>query len=67
MKLKAILRLIPGSQLITIVDDERVILEGWEAYDAWSKVEEIKEEYLDYDVIRIETFQDKLKIRILNY
>ena len=67
MKLKAILRLIPGSQLITIIDDERIILEGWEAQNAQDTVEEIKEEYLEYDVIRIETFQDKLQIRILNY
>ena len=67
MKLKAILRLIPGSQVIKIVDDERVILEGWEAQNAQDKVEEIKEKYLEYDVIRIETFQDKLQIRILNY
>ena len=67
MKLRAIFRLIPGSQLVTIIDDDRIILECWEAIDAWSKVEQIKEEYLEYYVVRIETFQDKLQIKIVNY
>ena len=67
MKLKNILRLISGSQLVTIIDDDRVILENWEAFDAWDKIEQIKEEYFDYDIIRIETFQDNLQIKISNY
>ena len=29
MKLRNILRLIPGSQLVTIIDDDRVVLESW--------------------------------------
>jgi hypothetical protein len=68
MKLKNILRLIPGSQLVTIIDDDRIVLESWEAIDAWNYLElEIKKEYLEYDVIRLETFQDALQIRILKY
>ena len=64
MKFKDILRLISGSQLVTIINDERVILEGWELFNAYSKLEK-KEEYLEYQVIRIETLQDKLQIRIV--
>ena len=64
MKLKDILRLIPGGQLVTIINDDRVILEGWELFNAYSKLEK-KEEYLEYQVIRIETLQDKLQIRIV--
>ena len=68
MKLKNILRLIPGSQLVTIIDDDRIVLESWEAIDAQYYLElEIKKEYLEYDVVRLETFQDTLQIRILNY
>lgn len=68
MKLRNILRLIQGSQLVTIIDDDRVVLESWEAIDAWNYLElEIKKEYLEYDVIRLETSQDALQIRILNY
>lgn len=67
MKLKAILRLIPGSQIVTIIDDDRIILENWEAFNAWSKIEKTKEEYLEYYVVRIETFQDKLQIKIVKY
>ena len=53
---------------MTIIDDDRIILECWEAIDAWNYLElEIKKEYLEYDVIRLETSQDALQIRILNY
>lgn len=64
MKLKDILRLIPGSQLVTIINDERVILEGWELFNAYSKLEK-KEEYLEYSVVRIETLQGNLRIKIV--
>jgi hypothetical protein len=68
MKLRNILRLIAGSQLVTIIDDDRIVLESWEAIDAWNYLElEIKKEYLEYDVIRLETSQDALQIRILKY
>lgn len=68
MKLKNILRLIPGSQLITIIEDDRTILKSWEAIDAMHYLNlEMKKDYFEYDVVRLETFQDTLQIRILKY
>ena len=67
MKLRNILSLISGSQLITIIDGEKIVLENWEVNDAYKKIEETKEEYLDYDVIRIETFKNNFQIKISNY
>lgn len=65
MKLKNILRLIPGSQLITIIDGEKIILENWEARNAYEKIEETKEEYFEYSIIRVETFKNILQIKIM--
>ena len=65
MKLKDILRLITGSQRVSIITDEKTIYEGWELFNAWSHLEKKDEEYLEYYVIRIETLQDKLQIRIV--
>ena len=67
MKLKDILRLIPGSQRVSIITDEEIIYDGWELLNAWSHLEKKEEEYLEYCVVRIETFQDKLQIKIVKY
>lgn len=65
MKLRNILRIIPGSQLITIIDGEKIVLENWEARDAYEKIEETKEEYFEYSIISLETFKNVLQIRIM--
>ena len=65
MKLRNILRIIPGSQLITIIDGEKIVLENWETRDAYEKIEKTKEEYFDYSIIILETFKNVLQMRIM--
>ena len=36
MKLKDILRLIPGSQRVSIIVDEKTSDDGWELLNAWT-------------------------------
>lgn len=67
MKLKDIFELIPGSQRVSVIGDEKTIYDGWELFNIYSQLEQKENhfEYLEYQVIRIETFQDKLQIRIV--
>ena len=65
MRLRNILRLIPGSQLITIIDGEKIVLQNWEARNAYEKIKETKEEYFDYSIIILETFKNVLQMRIM--
>ena len=65
MKLKDIFRLIPGSQRVSIIVDEKTIYDGWEFFNAWTILDKFGEDILNMVVVRIETNQDKLKIRVL--
>lgn len=65
MKLKDILRLIPGSQRVSIIIDEETIYDGWELFNAWKKFDRFGEDILNMVVVRIDTIQDKLQIRVL--
>ena len=65
MKLKDILRLIPGSQRVSIIIDEETIYDGWELFNVWKKFDRFGEDILNMVVVRIETIQDKLQIRIV--
>lgn len=65
MKLKDILRLIPGSQRVSIIIDEETIYDGWELFNAWKKFDRFGEDILNMVVVRIDTIQDKLQIRIV--
>ncbi len=65
MKLKDILRLIPGSQRVSIIIDEETIYDGWELINVWKKFDRFGEDILNMVVVRIDTIQDKLQIRVL--
>lgn len=65
MKLKDILRLIPGSQRVSIIIDEETIYDGWELFNVWKKFDRFGEDILNMVVVRIDTIQDKLQIRVL--
>ena len=65
MQLKDILRLIPGSQRVSIIIDEETIYDGWELFNVWKKFDRFGEDILNMVVVRIETIQDKLQIRIV--
>lgn len=65
MKLKDILRLIPCSQRVSIIIDEETIYDGWELFNAWEKFDRFGEDILNMVVVRIDTIQDKLQIRVL--
>ena len=65
MKLKDILILIPGSQRISIITDEETICDGWELINAWTVLDAFAEDILKMLVVRIETIQGKLQIRVL--
>ena len=53
MKLTNILTLIPGSQIVSIIVDGKILYDKWEAIN-------VKD--LEYPVIRIETEKENLKI-----
>ena len=67
MRLKDIFQLIPGSQRVSVIVDENTIYDGWELFNIYSQLEQKENyfEYLEYSVVRIETLQDKLQIRIV--
>ena len=53
MKLTNILTLIPGSQIVSIIVDGKILYDKWEA---------INLKNLEYPVIRIETEKETFKI-----
>ena len=59
MKLRTILTLIPGSQIVSIIVDGAVLFDKWEAININSH---LFQKDLEYPVIRIETEKENLKI-----
>lgn len=62
MKFGDVFILIPGSQRVTIILNEKTLYDGWELNSIYSQLKQKENfyEYLECFIVRIETFQDKL-------